>query len=350
MISYQDVCEQVLGELQPRARDIVARRFGLGSADPQTLEAIGSSYGITRERVRQVADDAVASAREKIFSAPACASRCMPTFRSIATALEKEGLIKREDLLIDALNARNQERHAIFLLVLAPDFHYHRETRDIHAFWTAREALLDAVPSVIEELVSHLAKEQRVFSPEELEAAYQSAYQKYAQNACRAPHMRSALEISKHIAKGHEGKWGLRSWPQVHPRGIREKAYVVLKKEGKPLHFSQVAKRIEDLQRALAFLKEKPVLPQTVHNELIKDPRFALVGRGMYGLSDWGYREGTVKDVVRSVLGEHAKGLLKNDIVRKVLSQRNAKEATVLLALQDRSLFSKDDQGRYHLV
>lgn len=349
-IPYKTVCDRVLHELQPRARDIVARRFGLADFSPQTLEAIGSSYGITRERVRQVTDDVISNVQKKILSVPSHASVFAPVFRSIVSALKKEGTLKREDLLLDALNARAEKQYVIFLLVIGPDFHYRKETKNTHAFWALHPAVRDIAPFIVQELVSRLEKERRTIASDELEAICRSIYAAHSTGSAPAPHARSVFEISKHIAKSHEGEWGLRSWPEVHPKGIREKAYLVLKREGKPLHFSQVARRIEDLQRLLAFLKEKPVLSQTVHNELIKDPRFVLVGRGMYGLSDWGYSEGTVKDVIRKLLGKHPKGLTKQEIVRQVLSQRNVQETTIALNLQDHSLFSKDDQGRYHLL
>jgi RNA polymerase primary sigma factor len=43
-----------LETLNPRLRQVVALRFGLAGAQPQTLEDVGSTLGITRERVRQL--------------------------------------------------------------------------------------------------------------------------------------------------------------------------------------------------------------------------------------------------------------------------------------------------------
>ena len=46
--------EQVLDQLDPREREVLRRRFGVGGGDPQTLEMIAIDYGISRERVRQI--------------------------------------------------------------------------------------------------------------------------------------------------------------------------------------------------------------------------------------------------------------------------------------------------------
>ena len=114
----------------------------------------------------------------------------------------------------------------------------------------------------------------------------------------------SFLETSKHIMQGYDRKWGLKEWPEVNPKGIKDKSYVVLKNTKKPLHFREVAALIAELQEALG-ITVKRVLPQTVHNELIKDKRFVLVGRGMYALHEWGYSTGTVIDVLQTLLRTH---------------------------------------------
>ncbi|WP_062529110.1 sigma-70 family RNA polymerase sigma factor [Demequina rhizosphaerae] len=49
----------VLATLSEREADIVRRRFGIGVAEPQTLEEIGRAYGITRERIRQLESKAM---------------------------------------------------------------------------------------------------------------------------------------------------------------------------------------------------------------------------------------------------------------------------------------------------
>jgi len=52
-----------LEELNPRMRHVLARRFGLDGEPPQTLEEVGHSLGITRERVRQLESRALRELR-----------------------------------------------------------------------------------------------------------------------------------------------------------------------------------------------------------------------------------------------------------------------------------------------
>jgi DNA-directed RNA polymerase delta subunit len=155
----------------------------------------------------------------------------------------------------------------------------------------------------------------------------------------------SYLEISKKIQANAEGQIGLRNWVEINPRGIKDKAYLVLKKEQKPLHFSQVAILIGNSP----FASQKKVHIATVHNELIKDSRFVLVGRGLYALKEWGYQPGVVKDVILGVLKEAKASLSREEIIKKVSAQRLVKENTISLNLRDQNYFVRGTDGRYKI-
>jgi hypothetical protein len=99
----------------------------------------------------------------------------------------------------------------------------------------------------------------------------------------------------------------------------------------------------------LPLNENRKVHVATVHNELIKDTRFVLVGRGLYALAEWGYQPGVVKEIISKVLKESKKPLTKEEIVEKVLGQRFVKENTVALNLQDKNRFVKDDKGMYNV-
>jgi len=118
----------------------------------------------------------------------------------------------------------------------------------------------------------------------------------------------------------------------------------VLKKINSPQHFSEIARLINN-----ANFSNKKAHVQTVHNELIKDPRFVLVGRGIYALSEWGYSAGTVKDVLIDILKKSQKPMPKASLIAKVKDARMVKENTILLNLQDSKTFVKKEDGTYAL-
>lgn len=346
---YPKICFSLVGNLQPRTKDILTRRFGLHGGEPETLDAIGKNHSLTRERVRQIAEDGMSRVRETARQ-PKYEAMLAPVFQRVERALEEAGHVKREDLLIELLRARDAINHIIFLLTIGDQFAKYRETEDLRPFWTCRQEVHEKVPALVKALVGHFEKRQAPSPQEEIRPAYRDTIVKEHGMDETVPDLVSLLEISKHIVQGYDGKWGLKWWAQVNPRGMRDKAYLVLKNAGSPLHFLDVAGRIRELQRSFPQGKEKQVLPQTVHNELIKDSRFVLVGRGIYGLAEWGYKPGTVKDVIVDLLKEHGSPLCKEDILKKTLERRKVKETTVFLNLQDRGTFVKTEDGSYFVV
>jgi hypothetical protein len=318
-LNYQTICQNgLLKELPEKQRDVISRRFGL-KGERETLESIGRSYDITRERVRQIEEDGLKKLRGSLAT-PACQN----IFQTFVQELKKSGNLRREDVLLAGLGGNNFQNHVYFLLTLGQPFERFSENNDFYAFWTLDKSAPSTAKKVVSSFTSELKKKKQ---PMALPASVSSSY----------------VEISKNILKGPEGLYGLRDWPEINPKGVKDKAYLVFKKNQKPLHFSQVATLINSSQ----FLGQlKPAVVQTVHNELIKDQRFVLVGRGLYALKEWGYQPGVVKDVISQVLKQSKKPLEKGQIVEKVLEQRQVKPTTILLNLQNKKYF-KNIEGKY---
>jgi RNA polymerase primary sigma factor len=59
-----------LQELDDRAAKIIRLRFGLGGGEPMTLKEIGAELGLTRERVRQIESETLASLAAEIDGVP----------------------------------------------------------------------------------------------------------------------------------------------------------------------------------------------------------------------------------------------------------------------------------------
>jgi DNA-directed RNA polymerase delta subunit len=165
-----------------------------------------------------------------------------------------------------------------------------------------------------------------------------------AVNDADQAHVASLASTSKQLATLN-GRWGLVKWPMVNPKNIRDKIYVILYEKGKPLHFNDISAAIKDSE-----FKRKDVTTQAIHNELIKDGRFVLIGRGIYALKEWGYEKGTVADIITEVLQKAKEPLHRDEIVKRVLKSRHVKETTILLNLQGKAQFKRVAKATYALA
>src|SRR3989344_1097595 len=324
--------------LSVRNRDIVSRRFGLKSGRKETLESIGKSYGITRERVRQIEEFSLGQL-SKVVSADPEVAKYVSLSREL---LSGAGGVMKESELFKAFSGSDKESvvnsSLVFILTLAGGPVRLNENDSYHSIWALDKNSAGSFKDSVSSLVVALGKNQKPVSSVELASFVQK------NGLSNLKDMGVFLSISKELGKNVFNEVGLISWAEVKPKGVRDKAYLVLKKENKPQHFTEIAKLIN----STGFSNRRANV-QTVHNELIKDSRFVLVGRGLYGLSEWGYKAGTVKEVLMDVLKNSTKPLAKADLVAKVLNSRVVKENTILLNLQDSKVFSKREDGTYVL-
>jgi transcriptional regulator with XRE-family HTH domain len=329
--NYSKICSDLLKGLPQRTTKVIERRFGLKNGK-ETLERIGQDMGITRERVRQIENEGISRIKEK-------AQSYKNLFRYFNETLEKFGGLKKEESLLDYLGNDKDKGKISLFLSLSEDIRRVPEGKDFYPCWAKRRDGFDKARKTVKLVSGQLKKEKRTLSLDEI---YE--YNKESGVSSSKQALESYLEACKEIGRNHKGKFGLKNWLEINPKGVKDKAYLVLKEKKQPLHFTKVAEYIEKLPLSL---KPRPAHTATVHNELIKDSRFVLVGRGMYALREWGYEPGVIKDIIYKVLEKSNRPLSREEILKRVSEQRIVKENTVFLNLQDKSLFAKDSKGRY---
>ncbi len=332
--------------LSTRNRDIISRRFGLKTGKKETLESIGQSYGITRERVRQIEEFSLAQL-SKFVEGNGEVAKYVSSTRDI---LKNAGGAMKERDLFNEFSGSEKDSVAnssmVFLLVLNKEPVRFHENDNFHSFWALNSKLSDYLNNTSVSLVSAMKKTKKIVPAEQLREFGKSNHISGpdGESDLSDKHVQMFLDVSKDLGKNMFNEVGLTEWAEIRPKGVRDKAYLVLKKEKSPKHFTEIAKLINSVSAT-----PKKANVQTVHNELIKDARFVLVGRGMYGLSEWGYQPGTVKDVLVQVLRSSNEALPKAQLVAKVMDARMVKENTILLNLQDSKTFLKKEDGTYVL-
>ncbi len=333
----KQVTKKLLGALSPRAQDVLVKRYGLDTEEAQTLEAIGQIYGITRERVRQIENHALQSIQKSPLY-----KEHEHVFGELESTLAEMGSAIAEHELLDTLAKDPAHRnHIYFLLVLGTPFTHEKETDAFHRRWHTERALISKIENALQNLHETLSEDD-LFSEEEIMRRFLSHLDEDIRKDKSEDTMRRWLALSKVVARNPLGEWGVASSPNVRAKGIRDFAYLAVKRHGSPMHFREVARSIEELFKRKAHMA-------TCHNELIKDKRFVLVGRGLYALSEWGYSAGVVKDVLRDILRKEGP-LSRNEIIDKVRKERYVKDNTIIVNLQDTSLFKRLADGRYTLA
>lgn len=339
MLSFtpKNITKELLSELPERSKRVLIDRFGLSpKGEQRTLDAIGQEYGITRERIRQIENHGIAAVRDS-DSYTAFASALEDLKRAVHTL---GGVLAQETLLTHVAKTDADHNHIIFLLTVAHHFDDRRENADFKSRWHVDEQLAEQVEEALTNLYESL--ESNKLTPEEEFLQVFSRHLRQAGVKGRDNEvMLRWLHISKRIGRNPLGEWGRTESPHVRIKNTRDFAYLTLKRHGSPMHFTEVAKGIEKL-----FGRETH--PATTHNELIKDGRFVLVGRGLYALKEWGYEPGVVRDVIRGIL-EREGALTREEIVDRVKRERYVKDATIAVNLQN-PMFVRQSDGRYALA
>jgi len=331
----RQVTRRLMSPLQERAREVLFNRFGLhDNAEQKTLESIGELYGITRERVRQIESSALQSIKKSSAYKDEEGS-----FKELKEAIVRlGGIISEDELLSHFSKDKLTQNYINFFLVLHDDFTKHKENEDFKHSWTVDKETSGCVHESLRKLYESLDDSDLV-AEEDIINRFLSHLKDVAGQYKNEEILKRWLSISKMIGKNPLGEWGKAGAPSIRTRGIKDYAFLILRRHKKPMHFKDVALEIKK-----TFGKNAHIA--TTHNELIKDPRFVLVGRGLYALKDWGYSQGVVRDVIKEVLKEKGP-LSREDLLKKVLEKRYVKENTILVNLQNGKYFKKNKEGLY---
>ena len=322
---------------QEREREIITRRFGLYERK-ETLEQIGELLGITRERVRQL--EKAILIRIKIAAEKGDLSDVTTTEKVIVRTLSDMGRVARVQDLTDVLLGKKSDAreraHIAFMAELAPHLTVVNETDNYYySVGIAEYGDEKKIKKEVDEIVKTIKLNKEPIS---INALHDKLSYEHPN------HVRALASVSKLLASLKD-MWGLTKWPTVNPKNIRDKIFVILSEAAKPLHFSEIAESIKD-----SDFNRKDVTTQAIHNELIKDKRFVLIGRGIYALDSWGYSKGTVADTIADVLKQSKEPLHRDEIVRRVLESRQVKETTILLNLQSKPQFKRVAKATYTLA
>ncbi|MEK7650577.1 MAG: sigma factor-like helix-turn-helix DNA-binding protein [Patescibacteria group bacterium] len=327
-----EVVKELLASLGARPRDVVKRRYGLATKETMTLEAVGQIYGITRERVRQIENATIAQIKKSEANTAA-----QSIFAQLKGVMEDYGGLVHEQEFLDHISKDQVVQNNVhFLLVLGDAFAKLKEDDYFHHRWTVDASLAEGVHQSLRNLCQVLDTNELV-SEDKIVEHFMSGLDKRVSPEMARQKVKNWLKLSKEIGLSPVGEWGLAKSPNVRVRGIKDYAFLVMRRKGSPMHFTEVAKEI-----TATFGRKTNAA--TSHNELIKDPRFVLVGRGLYALGDWGYTPGIVRDVIKQILDKNG-AMTKAQVMAAVKKERYVKDNTILVNLKNPKFFKEDKKS-----
>jgi len=334
----KQVTKRLLSGLSPRAHEVVINRFGITEdAQRKTLEAIGQKYGITRERVRQIENAALAFVRKSDFF-----KNEKEIFEEIKKLMHTLGaIVSEQEFLSHVSKDKLTQNHIHLYLTLGDNFTEHKEDEHFKARWSVDPEVSEQIHKSLKKLFENLSDDELI-SEADLISRFLEEVKDLAEQYKNEEIIKRWLSISKKISKNPLGEWGKSTSSSIKTRGVKDYAFLMMRKHGSPMHFREVAK-------AVANTFDKKCHVATCHNELIKDPRFVLVGRGIYALSEWGYKTGVVREVIKELLKKNGP-MKKEEIIDQVMKERYLKKNTILVNLQNSKYFKKNKTSHYTIA
>ncbi len=337
-----EIVREILASLKERDKQILMHRYGLEGKETKTLAAIGAEQNLTRERVRQIEKDLMKNLRKSSIKLEPFSK----TKEFLLNIFAEHGRIIAEENLLLYLNIKDEEEKnaIVFLLHLIEelDNFIHDNYKKSWVTVLFNENLLHTFTGESKQILSSSTKPL----PSEEFLAHFKQTDFYQQNQAELSDkiILNFLELTVHIEKNVYGHWGLSNWKEINPKDVGDKAYLVMKYHGKPEHYSAITEMINK-----AKFDNRTAFKETVHNELIKDSRFILIGRGIYALSEWGYKPGVVADVIIEILKQAGQPLTRDKIIEDVLKRRMVKKNTILVGLSNKKIFKKIGKNLYAL-
>ncbi|MDD3284947.1 MAG: sigma factor-like helix-turn-helix DNA-binding protein [Patescibacteria group bacterium] len=342
----KQIVADLLKNLNDREKEIISKRYSLKDNEKATLDSIGKTYNITRERVRQIENIAIKKIKnisDKIDTIKYLDGIINDTLSEYLGVLGEDTLIKK--ILEDKQNDEIDYNVIKFLIdkVLSDKYLTEKENDEFLSIYRVKNHDLEEFYDAINKIVELFNKRNQTIHRDELWQTYENEQDiNFKNDKINENILLNYLNPSKKIQENPLGDLGLSDWKSIIPKRMSDKIYLIMKNLNKPLHFKDIADEINKMN-----FDKKIAHPATIHNELILDDKYVLVGRGIYALKKWGYEPGKVTEVVEKVLKENGP-MSKDELIKKVSEKKLVKKTTINLAIINNKNVKKNKEGKYY--
>ena len=333
-IQLKTPVDRALKILTKQQHNVISLRYGLEGRKKLTLQEIADDYSLTRERIRQIQNFSL----KKLGN-----NECIHTLSSVVTQVENMlrscgGISSEESLCVSCnLTTKVEQNYLRLLLDLSENFFLSQETDHAKSYWyisdedkKRTDRILDSLHKKFESMSNTvLNKEQFEDTFKKISKKHDNKSKKGIQSYAHTP------RLSKKIKQNMFNEWGLSEHPEIALANLSGYIRVILRDAGKPLHFSEVTKRVSNVRSAECN-------SASCHNELVRNDHFVLVGRGLYALKEMGYKSGTIYDVIVEGLEKNGP-MTREEVLDYVLKRRHVQENSIILALYQKENFGRDN-------
>ena len=341
-IEIKKIVDELLNYLPEKSRNILISRFGLAGDKPQTLEAIGNVFGVTRERVRQI-ESASFKALRKVKKL----KKTTVLFNNLKEKLLEQGGFLDEKGFRQLVFGKTkltliQRNQLSFILNSHSKFYYQKGTVKFGGIWYLKDSKknVDKIRKIHEQIIAYFNSDGKLMQFNELLRVIRKAdfcnsegcdFLKGVQGKNR---LEMLLRNSRVIGKNIINQWGLKSWKMISQKGSREKAYLIYSKYKKPLHFRELTEYINK-----HWGNKKKAVPQTVHNAIIMYDEFVAIESGVYALREWDIFDEYIQEEIIKLLEKEQKFIQMEKIIEYITTKKDVQSFVIQAILYNKELF-----------
>lgn len=330
--------------ISERNFQVISNLYGFFDASPKTLRVVSDRYAVSKERVRQIKLNAI----RKVSNLKSY-NYLMPVLGQIYQFVQKEGGLISESKL-------SLSRSDIFpelKIIIAPFLRFIFETRiekscklPIHFIkeingYIIEDYSKDSVLGILGKILDILDRESIPLQWNDLFDKLLKSQGFFTVEESLAIAVCSCAADAGILSQGPNG-----AWLNQKKKLIREEMiFVTLTHIGEPEHFKVIAKVHNQL------FPENQKTPNSILSVLqAKTDVFARVGRGTYGLLEWGLlKDGNIANTIWRAIKETKTPLSYQEIKTIVLEHWKVDENSIYIALQRDARFKKNKDGKYFL-
>lgn len=340
--------KDVLIYCKPKERLVLIRKFGLDGNKETPLQRIGKEYNLTRERIRQIEMQALMRFRRLIVGN----DTYMRVLEEAKKILDSQaGILREEKLIAKMINKgifKFTKQELKLILVSDFDVTYLKRNKLIDRSFYLEPLYEDLLTKMTHFMLDHFSKRK---SSQDLYEFIGYMKELFVRDFSEVHYIHNDLFYINFFetVRGinvFDGKIGLPTFPDVNPKTIKLKILYTMRRINKPIHYQELPAKI------MEWFPQKNIKLNTVHNELVKNNDiFVNLGLGIYGLKEWGYEGGMVKDILVRIFEKNDRPMNVKELCKEMLKEKMVSPNTVMLNLQKyKNMFRRVEKGVYELI